>query len=311
MTRSDPADSVLPPIVAVVGATAAGKTGLSLDLAEALGGEVVNTDSMQVYRGMDIGTAKLPPDQRRGIEHHLIDVLDVAEQQSVAVFQQTARQLISTLRDRGTTPVLVGGSALYTRAVLDHFDFPGTDPVLRARLEGELQEQGPARLYARLVELDPEAATRIRPDNGRRIVRALEVIELTGDRFTARLPELTYRDPRTVQLGVDIDREALHRRIEERVVAMFEAGFVAEVERLLAAGLAQSRTAAGAIGYRQVADHLRGRIGLEEAQARTVVATRQFARRQDAWFRKDPRIHWIRYDDPARLDAALAAVPER
>lgn len=311
MTRSDPADSVLPPIVAVVGATAAGKTGLSLDLAEALGGEVVNTDSVQVYRGMDIGTAKLPPDQRRGIEHHLIDVLDVAEQQSVAVFQQTARQLISTLRDRGTTPVLVGGSALYTRAVLDHFDFPGTDPVLRARLEGELQEQGPARLYARLVELDPEAATRIRPDNGRRIVRALEVIELTGDRFTARLPELTYRDPRTVQLGVDIDREALHRRIEERVVAMFEAGFVAEVERLLAAGLAQSRTAAGAIGYRQVADHLRGRIGLEEAQARTVVATRQFARRQDAWFRKDPRIHWIRYDDPARLDAALAAVPER
>lgn len=311
MTRSDPADSVLPPIVAVVGATAAGKTGLSLDLAEALGGEVVNTDSVQVYRGMDIGTAKLPPDQRRGIEHHLIDVLDVAEQQSVAVFQQTARQLISTLRDRGTTPVLVGGSALYTRAVLDHFDFPGTDPVLRARLEGELQEQGPARLYARLVELDPEAATRIRPDNGRRIVRALEVIELTGDRFTARLPELTYRDPQTVQLGVDIDREALHRRIEERVVAMFEAGFVAEVERLLAAGLAQSRTAAGAIGYRQVADHLRGRIGLEEAQARTVVATRQFARRQDAWFRKDPRIHWIRYDDPARLDAALAAVPER
>lgn len=311
MTRSDPADSVLPPIVAVVGATAAGKTGLSLDLAEALGGEVVNTDSMQVYRGMDIGTAKLPPDQRRGIEHHLIDVLDVAEQQSVAVFQQTARQLISTLRDRGTTPVLVGGSALYTRAVLDHFDFPGTDPVLRARLEGELQEQGLARLYARLVELDPEAATRIRPDNGRRIVRALEVIELTGDRFTARLPELTYRDPRTVQLGVDIDREALHRRIEERVIAMFEAGFVAEVERLLAAGLAQSRTAAGAIGYRQVADHLRGRIGLEEAQARTVVATRQFARRQDAWFRKDPRIHWIRYDDPARLDAALAAVPER
>jgi tRNA dimethylallyltransferase len=236
-----------PPIVAVVGATASGKTGLSLDLAERLGGEVVNTDAMQVYRGMDVGTAKLPVAERRGIPHHLVDTHEVTDPVSVAEFQAEARAVVAALRGRGVVPVLVGGSALYTRAVLDRFDFPGTDPAVRARLEAELAEVGPAALHARLHERDPGAASRILVDNGRRIVRALEVIELTGRPFTASLPVLEYVDPHTVQVGLDIDRPALDARIEQRVDEMFAAGFVAEVERLLDAGLAGARTASRAI----------------------------------------------------------------
>jgi len=296
------------PIVAVVGATAAGKSGLSLDLAEALGGEVVNTDAMQVYRGMDVGTAKLPPAERRGVPHHLLDLMTVRDPLSVADFQERARSVVADLRGRGVVPVLVGGSALYTRALLDRFEFPGTDPAIRARLEAELAEVGSAALHERLRGLDPEAADRILVENGRRVVRALEVIELTGRPFSASLPVLEYVDPRTVQIGVDIDRPALDRRIEQRVVEMFEAGLVEEVERLLGEGLAEGKTAGRAIGYREVAAYLDGEIGLDEARERTVVATRRFARRQDSWFRKDPRIVWVRYDDPARLRLALDAV---
>ena len=285
-------------MVAVVGATAAGKTGLSLDLAEALGGEVVNTDAMQLYRGMDVGTAKLPPDERRGIPHHLLDTLEVTEPATVAEFQGQARAVIAELRGRGATPVLVGGSALYTRAVLDEFEFPGTDPEVRTRLEAELAEVGSAALHARLAEVDPESAARILVENGRRVVRALEVLEITGRPFSATLPRLEYVDPRTVQVGVDIDRPTLDARIAQRVEEMFAAGFVAEVERLLERGLAQGRTASRAIGYPEVAAHLAGELSLDEARERTVVATRRFARRQDAWFRKDPRIHWVRFDDP-------------
>ena len=299
---------IVPPIVAVVGATAAGKSGLSLDLAEALGGEVVNTDAMQVYRGMDVGTAKLPPAERRGVPHHLLDLMTVREPLSVADFQERARALVADLRGRGVVPVLVGGSALYTRALLDRFDFPGTDAAVRARLESELAEVGSAALHDRLRGLDPEAADRILVENGRRVVRALEVIELTGRPFSASLPVLEYVDPHTVQIGVDIDRPTLDRRIEQRVAEMFEAGLVEEVERLLGEGLAGGRTAGRAIGYREVAAYLDGEIGLDEARQRTVVATRRFARRQDTWFRKDPRIVWVRYDDPARLDVALSAV---
>ncbi len=295
-------------MIAVVGATAAGKTGLSLDLAEALAGEVVNTDAMQLYRGMDIGTAKLPPDERRGIPHHLLDTLEVTEPATVAEFQGQAREVIATLRGRGTTPVLVGGSALYTRAVLDQFEFPGTDPVVRARLEAELAEVGSAALHARLAEVDPESAPRILIENGRRIVRALEVVEITGRPFRATLPRLEYVDARTVQVGVDIDRPTLDARIEQRVEEMFAAGFVAEVERLLALGLTEGRTAARAIGYPEVTAHLAGELSLDEARERTVIATRRFARRQDAWFRKDPRIHWVRFDDPDRLARALSVV---
>jgi tRNA dimethylallyltransferase len=298
----------LPPIVAVVGATASGKSDLALDLAERLGGEIVNTDAMAVYRGMDIGTAKLPVAARRGIEHHLLDYLGVDEPLTVARFQRDARGVIADIRIRGGVPVLVGGSALYTRAVLDRFEFPGTDAAVRDRLEAELAEVGAPTLHERLAEIDPVAAGNILVDNGRRIVRALEVVEITGRPFSATLPVLEYADPLSVQIGVDIDRPTLDARIERRVEGMFAAGFVAEVERLLAAGLREGRTAARAIGYREVAAYLDGELTLDEARERAVVATRRFARRQDSWFRKDPRVMWVPYDDPQRVERALAAV---
>jgi tRNA dimethylallyltransferase len=292
------------PIVAVVGATAAGKTGLSLDLAERLGGEVVNTDAMQVYRGMDVGTAKLPVAERRGIVHHLLDTHDVSEPVSVADFQAEARAVIAALREREVVPVLVGGSALYTRAVLDRFEFPGTDPALRGRLEEELDVVGVAAMHARLTEVDPEAAARILPDNARRIVRALEVVELTGRSFTASLPRLEYVDPLTVQVGVTIDRPTLDERIAARVRRMYADGLVEEVARLGPLG----PTAATAIGYRQAAAHLAGELTLEEAIEQTTTATRRFARRQESWWRKDPRITWVDHDDPDRVERAVAAV---
>jgi tRNA dimethylallyltransferase len=298
-----------PPIVAVVGATASGKTSLSLDLAERLDGEIVNTDAMQVYRGMDVGTAKLPEPERRGIPHHLLDTLDVRDPATVAQFQAWAREAIADLRSRERAAVLVGGSALYTRAIIDRFEFPGTDAGVRATLENELAELGPHRLHDRLAGLDPQAAAKIIPENGRRTVRALEVIALTGRPYTASLPTLEYADPRTVQIGVDIDRPTLDARIEQRVDHMFEAGFVDEVDRLLEDGLADGRTASRAIGYAQVASYLRGELSLAEARERTTSATRRFARRQDSWFRKDPRIVWVRFDDPDRVAKALAAVP--
>ena len=296
------------PVVAVVGATASGKTSLSLDLAERLGGEIVNTDAMQVYRGMDIGTAKLPPAQRRGIRHHLMDTQSVRDTATVAQFQVWAREVADRLRSRGTVPVLVGGSALYTRAILDRFEFPATSEPVRSRLEAELEAYGSDSLHQRLRRLDPEAALKIQPENGRRIVRALEVITLTGRRYSATLPQLEYADPRSVQIGVDIDRPTLDQRIAERVAEMFEQGFVDEVARLLDEGLAEGQTARRAIGYREVTAHLAGEITLPEAQEQTMFATRRFARRQDSWFRKDPRIVWVRFDDPDRVDQAVAAV---
>lgn len=296
------------PIVALVGATASGKTGLSLRLAERLGGEVVNTDAMQVYRGMDIGTAKLPVAERRGIPHHLLDLLDVTEPATVALFQGWARDAVDDLRARGATPVLVGGSALYTRAIVDRFEFPGTDDSLRRELEVELERVGSPALHERLAGVDPEAAAQIQPDNGRRVVRALEVIALTGRPFSASLPRLEYADPLTVQVGVDIDRPTLDARIEARVDDMFASGFVEEVEALLARGLADGRTASRAIGYREVMGFLAGDRTLAEAIEQTKTATRRFARRQDSWFRKDPRIVWVAHDDPDRVDKAVAAV---
>ena len=297
-----------PPIVAVVGATAAGKTGLSLDLAERLGGEIVNTDAMQVYRGMDVGTAKVPETGRRGIPHHLLDLLDVTEPLTVAEFQQWARAEIDEIRGRHRTPVLVGGSALYTRAVLDRFEFPGTEPDVRRALEADLAEVGPAALHARLATADPDAAARILPDNGRRIVRALEVVTITGRPFSASLPERVYADPHSIQIGVDIDRPTLDERIAERVKQMFEAGLVEEVRGLLDSGLEQGRTARTAIGYREVTSYLRGELRLDDAVEQTTTATRRFSRRQDSWFRKDPRVVWVRWDDPGRVEQAVEAV---
>jgi tRNA dimethylallyltransferase len=263
---------------------------------------------MQVYRGMDVGTAKLPPDQRRGIPHHLLDLLEVTETASVAEFQRLARDVIADCHAREVVPVLVGGSALYTRAVLDDFAFPGTDPELRARLEGELEELGPAALHQRLAAMDPAAAAGILPSNGRRIVRALEVLELTGGPFTATLPEHHYVHRGAVQVGVDIDRPALDRRIEQRVDQMWARGLVDEVRRLESRGLRAGLTASRALGYQQVLAFLAGELTEDEARARTVSATRRFARRQDSWFRKDTRVHWVRYDDPARVERALAVL---
>jgi tRNA dimethylallyltransferase len=295
------------PIVAVVGATASGKSELALDLAERLGGEIVNTDAMQVYRGMDIGTAKLPA-ERRGIPHHLLDLLEVTQPATVAEFQRWARDVIADCRGRGAVPVLVGGSALYTRAILDEFEFPGTDPEVRARYDAQLAAVGPEILHRRLAELDPEAAAGIIATNGRRIVRALEVIEITGRPFTATLPPPRYADPATVQIGVDIDRPTLDARIAARVEQMWELGFVEEVRALVGHGLREGLTANRALGYRQILAFLDGEITEAEAKEQTITGTRRFARRQDSWFRKDERVTWVRYDDPDRVEQALAAI---
>ncbi len=296
------------PVVAVVGPTAAGKSDLSLDLADRLGGEVVNTDAMQVYRGMDIGTAKLPVGQRRGIPHHLLDLLDVREPATVAEFQARARAVVADCHERGVVPVLVGGSALYTRAVLDRFEFPGTDPALRAALEEELARVGAAQLYRRLQEQDPEAAERILPTNSRRVVRALEVVALTGRPYSASLPEQRYVYDRAVQVGVRIPRPVLDERIERRVRRMWADGLVEEVRRLADRGLREGRTASRALGYAQVLAFLDGEGSEDDARERTVLGTRRFARRQDAWFGKDDRVSWVGWDDPDRVDAAVRAV---
>lgn len=282
-------------MVAVVGATASGKTALSLDLAERLGGEIVNTDAMQVYRGMDIGTAKQPLAERRGVAHHLLDFLDVTETASVALFQQLARAAIDDIRGRGRVPILVGGSALYTRAILDVFEFPGTDPELRASLEAELEEVGSGELHRRLGVLDPAAAASILPSNGRRIVRALEVIELTGS-FTATLPESSFFYDEAVLIGVDIDRPTVDERIAARVDRMWADGFVDEV-RGLRPEIDQGLTANRAIGYKQVLAMLDGELTDEQAREQTVTGTRRFSRRQDSWFRNDARVRWVPYDD--------------
>ena len=296
------------PVVAVVGPTAAGKSDLAVDLALEVGGEVVNGDSMQVYRGMDVGTAKLTVDERRGVRHHLLDLLDVTEPATVAEFQRWARKAIGDCRSRAVVPVLAGGSALYLRAVLDVFEFPGTHPEVRIRLESELAEVGPGALHARLREVDPAAAQVILPSNGRRIVRALEVVEITGRPYQATLPEHRYAFDDVVQIGLDVPRDVLDKRIELRVDRMWEAGLVDEVRRLESLGLREGRTASRALGYAQVLRFLAGEITEEEAREDTVRATRKFARRQDTWFRRDPRIRWLPFDVPDLLDRALALV---
>ncbi|GGU39853.1 tRNA dimethylallyltransferase [Streptomyces violascens] len=281
-----------PRVIAVVGPTAAGKSDLGVFLAQQLGGEVVNADSMQLYRGMDIGTAKLTLHERGGIPHHLLDIWDVTEPANVATYQTLARAEIDRLLAEGRTPVLVGGSGLYVRGAIDVLDFPGTDPEVRARLEGELEAQGPGALHVRLAAADPEAARVILPSNGRRIVRALEVIEITGRPFTANLPthESVYD---TVQIGVDVGRPELDERIAVRVDRMWEAGLIDEVRALEESGLREGRTASRALGYQQVLAAFAGECTEDEARAETVRATKRFARRQDSWFRRDPRVHWL------------------
>ena len=280
------------PVIAVVGATAAGKSDLAIELALALGGEVVNADSMQLYQGMDIGTAKLTPAEQRGVPHHLLSVWDVRYPANVAEYQAMARAVLTGVRARDRVPVLAGGSGLYVRAALGDLDFPGTDPAVRQRLEDELAGAGPALLHARLAAIDPAAAAAILPSNGRRIVRALEVIEVSGRPFTAAMPAYEEKFP-AVQIGLAVSRPELDQRIAARTERMWQAGFVAEVRDLERAGLREGRTASRALGYAQVLRFLAGECTEEEARADTILGTRRFARRQEAWFRRDPRITWL------------------
>ncbi|HEY7595857.1 MAG TPA: tRNA (adenosine(37)-N6)-dimethylallyltransferase MiaA [Actinophytocola sp.] len=290
--------------VAIVGPTATGKSALGVALAEALGGEVVNADAMQLYRGMDIGTAKVTAAERRGVPHHLLDVLDVTETASVAAYQREARACVERLLGEDKVPVLVGGSGLYVRAVLDDLDFPGTDPEIRTRLEAELERVGAAALHARLTVADPIAATAILPSNGRRVVRALEVIELTGRPFSATMPKAGPARYDTMQIGLDLDTDELDRRVDARVTAMFAAGLVDEVRTLERHGLRLGRTASRALGYQQVLDELDADEDMARAAAATAQATRRFVRRQRSWFHRDDRVTWL---DAARPDLVTAA----
>lgn len=299
------------PVLAVVGPTGSGKSALAIELALALGGECVNADSMQFYRGMDIGTAKVTAQEMRGVPHHLLDILEVTQEASVADFQARARQVFDQIRARGRYPILVGGSGLYVRAALDVLDFPGTDRAVRARLEVELASSGSGPLLARLAEVDPESAARVKDD--RRLVRALEVFEVTGRPFSSFMPTRTYYQP-AVQIGLRGDRAQLHRRLADRVLAMEEAGLLDEVETLETKGLRQGKTASAAIGYREflrALDVSRGVLpegqtySLEQAVEDTTVATRQFARRQITWFGADERVTWFDWANPHLLGQVL------
>jgi tRNA dimethylallyltransferase len=302
------------PVIAVVGPTAAGKSELSLRLAAALDGEVVNADSMQLYRGMDIGTGKLTAAARGGVPHHLFDIWDVTETASVSAYQRLARAVIGDIQRRGRTAILAGGSGLYVRAAIDNLEFPGTEPALRGRLEAELAALGPAALHGMLAAADPAAALAILPSNGRRIVRALEVIELSGRPFSATLPAYESVLP-AVQIGLAVPRPDLDRRIAARVRQMWRDGLVDEVRGLArdgrpGTGLRASRTASRALGYAQVLRFLDGEWSEGEAEEQTVRATRRFARRQESWFRRDPRIRWLAAGQPVPTDVALAAIAE-
>jgi len=297
-------------VIAVVGPTATGKTALAVALAQRCGGEVVNADSMQLYRGMDIGTAKPTLAERGGVPHHLLDVWHVREPASVAEYRRRARAEIDRLRAVGTVAFLVGGSGLYVRAVLDELEFPGTDPAVRARLESELDQVGPAQLHARLARLDPVAADNVLPTNGRRIVRALEVNELTGAPFRAQLPDPRPHYPALV-IGLDRAAPELDERVAVRVERMWAAGFVAEVEALAADGLRDGPTASRALGYAQVLAQFDGTLTAEEARERTVTTTRRFVRRQRSWFRRDQAVRWFDAARPDLLDAVSAEIPAR
>ena len=292
------------PIIAVVGATATGKSGVGLELAERLDGEVINADAMQLYRGMDIGTAKLTPDERRAIPHHQLDALEVTEEASVAAYQASARRDIAAIRDRGRVPILVGGSGLYVRAALDRLEIPPTDPAVRGRLEAEATDAGAQSMYRLLLQRDPSAAAQIQPANVRRIVRALEVIELTGRPFSASMPKREFVAP-TVLIGLSVDRSVLDQRIDARVEQMWRAGLRGEVERLLALGLRDGFTASRAIGYAQAISVIDGKSTEAEAIAETGRATRRYARRQERWFRPDPRVRWVEATHGVDLDEVL------
>jgi tRNA dimethylallyltransferase len=297
------------PIVAVVGPTATGKSDLGVALAHALNGEIVNADASQLYRGMDIGTAKLTPAQREGVPHHMLDVLEVRDEASVASYQRDARAVIEGIRERGRVPILVGGSGLYVRAVLDDLQIPPTDVATRARWETRLEREGAPALHAELRESDAPSAEQIHPSNGRRIVRALEVMELTGEPFSATMPKREFLSP-AVMLGLQIDRSVLYQRIGTRVERMWRDGLLDEVRVLDRVGLREGRTASRAIGYAQALQQLDGTLTEEEAKGETAGLTRKFARRQHSWFGPETRIHWFPYDAPDLFERAERTLRE-
>lgn len=293
------------PVIAVVGPTGTGKTALGVAIARAVDGEVVNADALQFYRGMDIGTAKATVQERQGVPHHLLDIMEVSEEASVAAFQEQARRCFAEIRERGRVPVLVGGSGLYVRAALDRIEFPGTDPEVRRRLEAEFREHGPGALRERLKQVDPASEARVADD--RRLIRALEVYEVTGRPFTAFMPSRTYVEP-TVQIALDLDRADLYRRLEQRVHRMVTAGLEQEVRELIPRGLREGGTASRALGYGQFLAVVDKTMTQEEAIEATVIATRRFAKRQLTWFRGDPRVTWLDATDPLLEKHALEVI---
>lgn len=281
-------------LIVICGATATGKSDLAVALAQNIDAEIINADSMQLYKGMDIGTAKITIEERKGIPHHLLDLLDVTEDANVAWYQERARAAITDIHARGKHAIIVGGTGLYIKAILDELNFPDTDPVVRAELELEFATKGIAPLFERLEKLDPAAALAIDRANSRRVIRALEVIKITGKPFTANLPrEESSRYPYAKQFGLVMDRDALSERISARVDRMWEQGLVPEAEKLVAAGIMNGTTAQRALGYAQVIAQIEGKVTQEEAQEETKRATRQYARRQETWFSRDERIAWI------------------
>jgi tRNA dimethylallyltransferase len=300
----------VPELIVIAGATATGKSEIAISLAQEIGAEIVNADSMQVYRGMDIGTAKLPLTERGGVNHHLLDLVDVATDVTVAWYQEIARTKIDQLMSAGKSVVVVGGTGFYIKAILDDLNFPETDPLVRQKLNDEAEKIGGAAMHNRLATLDPAAALAIPAENVRRVVRALEVIEITGKPFTANLPrEASTKYPHAKQFGLVMDRESLDARIDARVERMWEAGLVDEVEGLINNGLLEGKTARAAIGYAQIIAMKHGELGEIEAKLETARATRQYARRQETWFSRDQRITWIApADNPSRLSTIMAAL---
>lgn len=293
-------------VIAIVGPTAVGKTSLSLEIAEKLSAEIINADAMQIYKGMDIGTAKLALSERKGINHHQIDVLDPEDEANVSAYQKQTREIIKNLLDKKVQPMLVGGSGLYVNSVLEDLEFPGTNLEIRAKYEEILEEQGVEVLFEMLSRIDKEAAQNILPNNARKIVRALEVNELTGNNFNAKLPEPSPIFP-DVRIALDMPRDLLDARIAERVHQMFRDGFVEEVKSL-ESKLRNGRTAFRALGYSQVLSLLDGEITEQEAITLTINATKKFARRQLSWFRRDPLIHWLDATSPQLLDQSLRLI---
>ena len=295
-------------VIVICGATATGKSDIALDIAEQIGAEIINADSMQLYRGMDIGTAKLKVSERRNIAHHMLDVLDVTEDSTVAWYQERARSAIAEIHSRGLHAVIVGGTGLYIKAILDDLNFPDTDPQVRANLEKLGEEFGAHYLFERLQELDPAAALAIDRANIRRIIRALEVIEITGKPFTANLPrEDSSRFPDALQFGLVMDREHLRDRIDLRVDRMWQEGFVAEVDQLITEGIRRGTTAQRALGYSQILAMRDGKLSEDEAKEETKRASRQYARRQETWFSRDQRIQWVATHQP-RLETILEKI---